>query len=186
VRLKSKTPPAGGRGRPAGGISPGEGEFTIPRGEIMSRGNQQSLIMLSSFAGCLGNLIARNSFARVDIKLQVADTFNQACIVIRDWPGDSSEDVTDAKGKIAAWSEVMGARQEVLSARTVIYIAGRILIDLDSKLKNRGKRAAIQQLQRMFKPIEDFVDPTKEDFLSFEEGDKMLDMLQNIIEWEEV
>jgi hypothetical protein len=184
-RRAKKSRPEGRRLRTSGRATPGEVNKQYHKEVRVSKANQQSLVMLSSFAGCMGNLLARNSFARLDIKRQIAQTFDWTCHVIKYWPGDNSEDVADAKAKIDAWAVVMGDRQDRLSARTIIYIAGRVLLDLDSRLKNREKRAAIGQLQRLFKPIEDFVDPDKGDFLSFEEGDKMLDMLQNIIEWEE-
>ena len=74
----------------------------------MSKGNQQALVMLSCLAGCAGNLIATNAYARVDIKKLINDIFDETCRVINWWPADATESVEAATVKIKAWAGEMG------------------------------------------------------------------------------
>ena len=150
----------------------------------MSRGNQEALIMLSSFAGCMGNLMATNAFARVDLRRRIHDIFDQTCLTIHHWPSDRSESIPGMTEKIKAWSDAMGKNQDRLSSATIIYMASRILADLEDRIKNRWKREQLAKLRELFQPLEDYVDPDKRNFVAFEEGDRMLDLSEYLIKEE--
>jgi len=77
----------------------------------------------------------------------------------------------------------MGARQEKLSGATLLYMVDRILNDLESRLRNKSKLKMVGGIRKVVSPVLDFVDPDKLNYIAFEEGDKMLDMLYRLTEW---
>lgn len=150
----------------------------------MSRANKQSLILLASFAGCMGQILAKNGYARVDVKSRVEHCFVLSSEGIKNWPEDNTEDLDECVGKIRAWSDEMGKRQEYLSSATLVYMAGRILLNLEFKIKSRVKKKLLLPIREAFQPLADYVDPEGLNIIAFEEGDKMLDMLDELIGWE--
>lgn len=146
----------------------------------MSRANMQALILLSSFSGCLGTLINRNCYARVDVKRRISETFDQSCLAINQWPFDNNDSLETALEKIHDWGEAIGTRD--IPANVLVYIASRILSDLEDRLKNRWKREQVRKLREMFQPIEDFADPDRVNWNAYDEGEKLMSYLDKLLE----
>lgn len=151
----------------------------------MSKANKQSLCFIAAIAGCVGTILGNNHYSRVDLKKQLKGTFEETVEVLRVWPEDSKGESAECVGHIKTWALEMGARQEKLSGATLLYMIDRILNDLESRLKNRGKLKMVGDIRRVVQPVLDFVDPDKLNYTAFEEGDRMLDMLYNLTGWED-
>lgn len=146
----------------------------------MSRGNQQAIILLSVVAGCLGTLLSRNCFARTDIKKRIHDTFDQTCLTINQWPFDSTDSLDPAIEKIHAWDRELGTKD--IPANVLIYMIGRVLYDLEERLKNAWKVERVKILRKMFQPIEDFADTERANFIAYDEGEKAMKYLDKLLE----
>ena len=148
----------------------------------MSRSNTQALVLLSTFAGCLGTLISRNCFARVDVKDRIHKTFDQVCLTINQWPFDNTDKLKPALEKIHAWADILGIKQEAIPANVLIYMASRILSDLEDRIRNRWKSEQLAKLRELFQPIEDFVDSERASFGYYDEGEKLMGYLDRLLE----
>lgn len=148
----------------------------------MSRSNMQALVLLSTFAGCLGTLMSRNCFARVDIRERINSTFDQVCLTINQWPFDNTDKLKPALEKIHAWADILGVKQENIPAGALVYIMSRILSDLEDRIRNRWKREQLTKLRGLFQPIEDFVDAERASFGYYDEGEKLMRYLDKLLE----
>lgn len=151
----------------------------------MSQANKQSLCFISAIAGCVSTILGKNHYARVDIKQRLADTFQVTLEVLKRWPEDEREECVSCVRYIKIWAQEMGARQDRLSGATLLYMVERILTDLESRLRNKEKLRMVRGIRKAIKPVFDFVDPDKENWIAFEEGDRMLDLLYKITQWED-
>ena len=73
-------------------------------------------------------------------------------------------------------------RQESLPAAVIIYMFGRILTDLETKIRNPWKRSKLAGIRELFQQLEDFADSEKANFVAYDEGKKMLQMLDRLLE----
>jgi hypothetical protein len=106
--------------------------------------------------------------------------------MIVDWPDtDGAKDMEAMHRNNIAWQRWIDEQQmgHVDQCATYVYLCSRVLVDLKSRVNPRKKKL-LSTLDEPIKRLEEFTDPDGVRFTAYEEGDKMLDKLYEIIGWE--
>lgn len=152
----------------------------------MSKADNQSITMLLVIISCMAAVQRANSFARVDIKEAVAEAKEAAEKVVHQWP------VMGNDRKIAAWvhSRLLGwellfeeGTLKIEGVPAVTAICELILTDLEDRIKNTHKLKLLKSIGDKLYVIRQFVDAEGRHFPSYEDADKALVELKELVEW---
>lgn len=151
----------------------------------MSKGNRQSLMMLSIISGVFYTIVEKKMFARVDIRDLCENTDTLAIATIKNWEVDNSP-LNWEKTAIPImkkWDEMCDGKDHDLVAASYVYISSRLLVDMQGKINNKYKLGLLKKLEEPIRVMENFTDPEGKNFQAYELGDKLLDMFYDLIDW---
>ena len=113
-----------------------------------------------------------------------------AMSVLQEWPMDT-QDNKDPRSlkkmveKIHMWEDYIEGLDERPPAPVFVYIASRLLADLQGKIKNKHKLELLARLDSPVEVLELFSDPEGRHFIAYDLGNELMDKLMEIIKWEE-
>lgn len=150
----------------------------------MSKGNNEALIRISAIVGCFHVLDAKRAFARIDIKELVTTGRGLAYLAVRSWDGDNSEKHGETINKLHSWGIALSAREAHLTDACILYMIERFLSDLEHAVKNRKKAGLLQGIRGIINQLSEFSNAAGDRITDFREGDKLVDLLQELIDSE--
>jgi hypothetical protein len=149
----------------------------------MSKESDQALVMLATIAGCIETMRATNSFARVDIRRVIAETFDCCQQAIIAWPGFTNRRWIKARRE-AFNAFIFSSKDCGYSSCTIACMCERLVVDLQEIACFGIKRELVEALVPRLKIIHDFCDREGSNFPAYEKSDYLLDELYRLIEWE--
>jgi len=141
----------------------------------------QTLVIISTVAGCLETLRQTNAFARVDIKRTIDQGFAACQRAIIQWPGMSNRHwVKDRREEFKRF--IFDHPDRGYSSAALVCMCDRMIIALmerDAGLA--GKIAMLEPIHRAVRTIHDFCDRDGANFPAFEKSDELVEALYEII-----
>ena len=156
----------------------------------MSKGLNQAVSMIAFIAGTFHQLYLHRYFARKDIHNLCFSGYLYCQNMLEAWPMDRqiSKDKNEAMAKqiekIRKWEVHIAGIEDKPPAPMYVFIASRLLADLQEKTNNRYKLRLLSELDEPIKTLEEFVDPEGRHFIAYDRGNELMDKLYEIIEWE--
>jgi len=150
--------------------------------EIMGIETDQTLVIISTVAGCLETLRQTHAFARVDIKRAIDTGFNACRTACKSWPGMFNKWWVKSK-RVEFNDFVANHPDRGYSSAALVCMCDRLIITLmerDAGLA--GKIAMLEPIHRAVRTIHDFCDRDGANFPAFEKSDELVDALYEIIE----
>lgn len=147
----------------------------------MSRETDQTLVMLSTVAGCIQTLLDTHAFARVDIQKRLQAGFNATRKAIANWPGFCNHEWVRLNRAIFT-DYIMQMPDSGYSSAAIVKMMDRALIDLlerDSGLQR--KTALLEPIHAAVRAVDGFCDRDGANFPAYEKSDQLLDELYRII-----
>ena len=146
----------------------------------MSKADRQTMVMLSVAASCFWQL------HKIDQREEVQDlcmlSYSTFADRISEWKIEDSA-LQKATPMIRQWSEEMEKDPGRLSAKCLMYMAGRILNDLSEKIKTPWKLEILTELSEFEGEVRKLIDDEGKDFHDYEYADHLLDQLYRIVDW---
>ncbi len=142
----------------------------------------QSAVLLSAMAAAFYFLNDKKFFARVDISALCKQSYNDSVLIARNWPDSDIISWQKATDLITQWEKTL-TNTNKYPATVYVYIASRILNDLQDKITNQYKLKLLSVLNKPIQTLQTFTDPEGTNFPAYELGDKAMDSLYEIIQW---
>lgn len=150
----------------------------------MSKESDQALVILAIIAGCAETLRQTNSFARVDIKDAISETYESACDAIIKWPGITNREwVKSRREQFMAF--IFSTEDKGYSAVSVVKMFTWAAISLQDKFSVGIKSLLMSRVVINSVKIDMFCDPKGSNVPAHEKANFLLDELFKIIEWRE-
>lgn len=151
----------------------------------MSKGNEQALVSLASITGCLVTMGTMN-IEDVRVKSLLSAAMECSMIVGRAWYKyfeDNSTNLESMLGKFGPWSSWLETQEE-LTLGGLASAASSLAQDLEQKLNNPTKKKLVSELKSAIIELEMYVTKDGSLFENLEQGNKIVDKLQELMGWE--
>ena len=147
----------------------------------MSKNTDQTLVMLSSIAGCLDTLRATNAYARMDIKNAISAGFDACRSAIINWPCMCN--AKWVKSRRERFSEFIGGMpDEGYSSVALVCMSDRMItymIERDAGLAK--KTALLAPIFENVRKVYEFCTTAGDNFTEWEMSAELVNELERII-----
>ena len=150
----------------------------------MSKSSRQALVQLAVVAGCFEAMRTCNRFSRVDIRQLIGITVTQIHTAAAEWPstGNEKKNTDWTLTRFAAWKTYLpNGRYDTV---VLVKMCERLLTTLDEVTTDPIKRRLLAPILAASKTLHDFCDPEAANFPAYEESDKLLEKLYEVIEYD--
>lgn len=147
----------------------------------MSKATKQSITMLSLIASVFYFVKYRSDNETI---IQTCELGEKTVIDIsKKWEGINNHKWGESQKVIGLWQESTENFGQGLLNETYVYIASRLLVDLQSRINNPFKLKLLSKLEGFVYTLEQYFDPDTTNYEAYEKGDELLDILYDLIEW---
>jgi len=151
-----------------------------PRVEVTPR--VQTATLLATMAGSFYMLYQNRAFARVDTHELCREGYQLGTKIACTWPDRDMRSWNMAVAKVSDWQSFVGDITD-FPAAGYVYVASRCHADLMSKLKDKKKIQTLKEIEPVIRRLEEFTDPEGRNFPAYEQVDRAMDKLYELIEW---
>ena len=147
----------------------------------MSKASDQALVLLAVTAGVLETIRMGRCFAKVDLQLAVAESFDAAQKAIIAWPGMNNRAwIKSRRESFMAYVEQLS--KESYPAVELVKMVEQILTDLSDIYTVNPKKSLISAIIPGVEALSVHVDRDGANFQAFETSGEIIDRLYQIVE----